>query len=509
MKTTSFLAQRIVRYTRVSIQYMGIYVSKQNTASQRQQIGLFLGPLLFFILLALPQPDGMPEHSMQVAAVAVLMATYWMSEAIPIPATALMPTVLFPILGVMPTAKVTLSYGNHLIFLFMGGFLIAVTIEKWQLHKRIALRTILLVGVSANQIILGFMLATAFLSAWISNTATAMMMVTIGLAVIKQAQHDTTESNDHSAFATALMLGIAYAASIGGIATLIGTPPNAILAGVIESSFGYSIGFAQWMSFGVPLSLIMLALCWFYLTHIAFQAEFDELPGGKHSICQQLNELGAMSSAEKKVLAVFILVAAGWLIRGLFDIQALESVKDSSIAIAGALLLFIIPADFKKGEYLLDWHTAKNIPWDIMILFGGGFALAAGFAQSGLTEWLANQLISLQGMNLIILVLTIVLLVIFLTEITSNTATASLLLPVMGAFAIAIQIHPLNLMVAVALSASFAFMLPVATPPNAIVFSSRQITIPQMAKTGLWLNIIGSILITVFVIFYLPRVFEL
>ena len=483
--------------------------SKIHTLSQRQQIGLFLGPVLFFILLALPQPADMPDHSMQVAAVAVLMATYWMSEAIPIPATALMPIVLFPLLGIMPTAKVTLAYGNHLIFLFMGGFLIAVTIEKWQLHKRIAPRTILFVGVSPNQIILGFMLATAFLSAWISNTATAMMMVTIGLAVIKQAQFSNSKQQDNSAFASALMLGIAYSASIGGIATLIGTPPNAILAGVIESTFGYSIGFAQWMGFGVPLSLIMLGLCWFYLTHVAFHAEFDELPGGKQSIHRQLSELGPMSAAEIKVLAVFIMVVSGWLIRGLFDIQALESVKDSSIAMAGALLLFIIPADFKKGEYLLDWETAKNIPWDIMILFGGGFALAGGFASSGLTEWIASQLIALQGMNLITIVFMIVLLVIFLTEITSNTATSSLLLPVMGAFAIAIQVHPLNLMVAVALSASFAFMLPVATPPNAIVFGSRQVSIPQMARTGLWLNIIGSVLITLFVIFYLPRIFEL
>jgi len=484
--------------------------SKIKISSQRQQIGLYLGPVLFFILLALPQSPDMPENSMQVAAVAVLMATYWMSEAIPIPATALMPIVLFPLLGIMDTSKVTLAYGNHLIFLFMGGFLIAVTIEKWQLHKRIALRTILLVGVSSNQIILGFMLATAFLSAWISNTATAMMMVTIGLAVIKQAQSYTdSEQNAKSSFASALMLGIAYSASIGGVATLVGTPPNAILAGVIESSYGYTIGFAQWMSFAVPLSLIMLGLCWFYLTQIAFKSEFDELPGGRQSIHQQLNELGPMSAAEIKVLLVFIMVAAGWLIRGLFEIQALESVKDSSIAMAGALLLFIIPADFKKGEYLLDWHTAKNIPWDIMILFGGGFALAGGFASSGLTEWIASQLIALQGMHLIIIVFMIVLLVIFLTEITSNTATASLLLPVMGAFALAIQVHPLNLMVAVAISASFAFMLPVATPPNAIVFSSRQVSIPQMARTGLWLNIIASLLITLFVIFYLPKIFEL
>jgi len=484
--------------------------SKSQILSSRQQIGLLLGPVLFFIVLALPQPIDMPDNSMQVAAVAVLMATYWMSEAIPIPATALMPIVLFPLLGIMETSKVTLAYGNHLIFLFMGGFLIAVTIEKWQLHKRIALRTILLVGVSSNQIILGFMLATAFLSAWISNTATAMMMVTIGLAVIKQTQsHSTNEQNNDSSFASALMLGIAYSASIGGIATLIGTPPNAILAGVIETSYGYTIGFAQWMSFGAPLSLIMLGLCWFYLTHIAFQSEFNELPGGKQSIRRQLDDLGTMSSAEIKVLLVFITVAASWLIRGLFDIQALASVEDSSIAMAGALLLFIIPADFKKGEYLLDWHTAKNIPWDIMILFGGGFALAGGFVSSGLTEWIANQLIALQGMNLIIIVFMVVLLVIFLTEITSNTATSSLLLPVMGAFAIAIQVHPLNLMIAVALSASFAFMLPVATPPNAIVFSSRQVSIPQMARTGLWLNIIGSVLITFFIIFYLPKIFEL
>ena len=446
---------------------------------------------------------------MQVAAIAALMATFWISEAIPIAATALLPIVLFPALGVMPTAKVTQFYGHHLIFLFMGGFLIAVSIEKWQLHKRIALHTILLVGVSSKQIILGFMLSTAFLSAWISNTATAMMMLTIGLAVIRQSQSSKKNPDESSDFSTALMLGIAYSASIGGVATLIGTPPNAILAGVLESNFNYSISFAQWMVFGVPLSLLMLTICWFYLTNIAFKPEFDELPGGKQSIVSQLNDLGRISSAEKKVLSVFLLVATGWLVRGLFDFEFLASVKDSSIAIAGALLLFIIPADYKKGKFLLDWETAKTIPWDIMILFGGGFALAGGFASSGLTEWLATQLNSLQGMNIIIIIFMAVLLVIFLTEITSNTATASLLIPVMGAFAIALQVHPLNLMVAVAISASFAFMLPVATPPNAIVFSSRKVSIPQMARAGFWLNIISSILITLFVIYYLPLTFDI
>ena len=479
-----------------------------NRISKRQLIGLITGPLLFLVTLALPQPVDMPDNSLQVAAVALLMASFWISEAIPIPATALLPIALFPFLGIMPTEKVTQYYGHHLIYLFMGGFLIAVSIEKWQLHKRMALRTILLVGVSSKQIILGFMVATAFLSAWISNTATAMMMVTIGLAVIKQVPPNLVDGKQ-SNFSTALMLGIAYSASIGGVATLIGTPPNAILAGVIESNFNYSISFSQWMAFGVPLSACMLFLCWYYLTHIAFKFEFDEFPGGKQNIQSQLTDLGPISTPEKRVLSIFLLVATGWLVRGLFDIPLLNSVKDSSIAITGALLLFIIPADFKKGEFLLDWNTAKKIPWDIMILFGGGFALAGGFASSGLTQWLASQLTALQGFDLIIIVFMVVLLVIFLTEITSNTATSSLLLPVMGAFALAIQVHPLNLMVAVALSASFAFMLPVATPPNAIVFSSRQVTIPQMAKAGFWLNILGSILITLFVIFYLPEVFEI
>ena len=481
--------------------------------SKQKLYGLIAGPLLFFILLLLPQPEGMPPYAMQVAAVAALMATYWISEAIPLAATALLPIVLFPLLGVMPTNEVTPAYANHLIYLFMGGFLIAVTIEKWNLHKRIALRTILLVGVTPDRIVLGFMLATAFLSAWISNTATAMMMVTIGLAVIRQINTelamDQSDRMNESGFATSLMLGIAYAASIGGVATLIGTPPNAILAGVIETNYGISISFIDWMKFGVPVSVSMLLICWFYLTRFAFHHEFDELPGGRGAIADELAQLGVMSSEEKKVLLVFVLVAAGWLLRGMLDLEALRLVKDSSIAMAGALLLFVIPSDLKKGEFLLDWKTAKTIPWDIIILFGGGFALASGFASSGLTEWMANQLLVLQGTSLLVIVAMVVLLVIFLTEMTSNTATASLLIPVMGAFALAIQVHPLNLMVAVAVAASYAFMLPVATPPNAIVFGSRQVTIQQMAKAGFWLNIVGAIIITVFVIWLLPFVFDL
>lgn len=478
-----------------------------------QYYGLLAGPLMFFILLLVPEPEAIPPHAMSVAAVASLMAIYWIFEVIPLAATALFPIVLFPLLGVLPATKVTQAYAHHLIYLFMGGFLIAVTIEKWNLHKRIALRTILIVGVTPQRILLGFMLATALLSAWISNTATAMLMLTIGLAVIQQIKResicDKTGSIDLSDFSTSLMLGIAYAASIGGVATLIGTPPNAILAGVVESTYGISISFVDWMLFATPLSIFMLAICWLYLTRLAFPPGFSRLPGGRDVIYEELKSLGAMSVQEKRVLAVFVLVIAGWLGRGLLNIDIFKQINDSTIAMAGALLLFIIPADIKKAEFLLDWKTAVTIPWDIIILFGGGFALASGFASSGLTEWMASQLLILKNVDLVIMVAMVVVLVIFLTEITSNTATASLVLPVMGAFALAVDLHPLYLMVAVAVAASYAFMLPVATPPNAIVFSSRQISMRQMARAGLWLNLVGVLLITLFVLFLLPQIFDL
>lgn len=477
--------------------------------SRRQKIGLLLGPGLFVLLLSLPLPEGLSAQAMGVVAVTLLMATFWISEAIPIPATALFPIALFPLLGVMPTAKVTLSYGNHLIFLFMGGFLIAMAIERWQLHKRIALHTVNLVGVSPNRVILGFMIATAFLSCWISNTATAMLMVTIGMAVLNQmADSEAGRDLTQTSFGVALMLGIAYAASIGGVATLIGTPPNAILAGVVEKQYGYTIGFAEWMLFAMPLSIVMLILTWFYLTRIAFRNNAPELPGGKAVIREQLSALGTMSKQERRVLAVFLFVVAAWLFRGLLPFDALKDVTDSAVAILGAILLFVIPADLKKGEFLLDWKTAVNIPWDIIILFGGGFALAAGFSASGLTEWIGSQLSLLQGTNSIVLIAVVVVMVIFLTEVTSNTATASLLLPVMAGFAMAANEPALSLMAAVALAASFAFMLPVATPPNAIVFSSRQVTIPQMARAGIWLNLVGTVLITIFVIQLLPIVLQ-
>ena len=476
--------------------------------AERRIIGLILGPLLFILLLILPTPPQMPAAALSVGAVAALMATWWITEAIPIAATALLPIVLFPLLGVSSTSSTTSAYANHLIYLFMGGFLIAMAMQKWNLHRRIALHTIHRIGVSPARIILGFMIATVFLSMWISNTATAMMMLPIALAVIGQLTSNTVsaaeEHTHHQTFGTALMLGIAYAASIGGVATLIGTPPNAILAGVVESLYQQRIGFATWMGFGLPLSLVMLAAAWFYLTRLAYPVGQCAAPELSDVIRQELTELGTMSRQERAVAIVFALVAISWIARGLLDLPALAGVSDASIAMAGALLLFVLPSDFKKREFLLDWPSAVKLPWDILVLFGGGFALAQGFSDSGLTTWIVTQLSILQGVPPMVLVLAVALVVIFLTEVTSNTATATLVLPVMGALAQAVEAQPLSLMVPAAVAASYAFMLPVATPPNAIVFSSRCITIPQMARAGLWMNLLASLVITAFVMMLLP-----
>ncbi len=475
----------------------------------RRTIGLFLGPVIFVCFIVIPGPENMSQGAMYTAGIALLMATWWLTEAIPIPVTALLPLVLFPALGVTTIADVSANYGNHIIFLFMGGFFIAKAVEKWNLHKRIALHTIRLVGVTPGRIILGFMLVTAFLSMWVSNTATTMMMVTIAMAILQQnndLENRTGPNPGHAMFATALMLGIAYAASIGGVATLIGTPPNAILAGIVEQQYGFTISFVDWMMFGLPLAIVMLAIAWVYLTKLAYRDIDFELTGGKKTIEQEINKLGTMSKQEKQVLIVFVSVAIAWIVRGLVDIEAFKMIKDSTIAIAGAIILFIIPASSDKNDFLLDWQTAVKIPWDILILFGGGFALAHVVASSGLTQWIGQALSVLEGSNLVIVILVVVTIVVFLTEITSNTATATLLVPVMGALASAIDSHPMGLMVAAALAASFAFMLPVATPPNAIVFSSRKVTIPQMARAGIWLNLAGIIVITIFIMLLLPTI---
>lgn len=476
-----------------------------------QLIGLILGPLLFILTLFFFSPEGLSSEGLAILASTIWIAIWWMTEAIPIPATSLLPIVLFPMAGGLDIDATTSAYGSDTIFLFMGGFVIALAMEKWNLHKRIALTIISLIGTNTDRIILGFMVATGFLSMWISNTATAMMMVPIGLAIIYQisdALKDKPEidtSKENFAFGKALMLGIAYSASIGGIATIIGTPPNTLLAAAIKDLYGFELSFAKWMLFGVPLAWIFIIIVWFYLVKIAFPLKIKKIPGGKSVIQSEKKKLGSASYEEKAVFVVFILAAFAWITRTFILNEFVNpNIKDATIAIMAALVLFIIPSKNVKGGHLIDWETAVKLPWGILLLFGGGLSIAAGFTESGLSNWIGSQLSGLEGMNILVVIAVVAALVIFLTEITSNTATASMMFPIMASLAIALGIHPFAVMVAAAVAASCAFMLPVATPPNAVVFGSGYLRIPDMAKAGFALNIIGVILVTAAIYFYLP-----
>jgi len=482
-----------------------------------RRIALIAGPVLFIGILVAPTPEGMSENGQRVAATAVLMALWWITEAIPIPATSLLPLALFPLLGVMNAKDVGPEYGHPTVWLFAGGFFIAMAMQKWNLHERIALRTIRLTGTNLHGLVFGFMLATAFLSMWISNTATCVMMVPIGIAVIEQLKKNIEPSKVEN-FSVAVMLGIAYAASIGGLTTLVGTPPNGVLVAQMDKLFGQSdiIGFGEWFIMALPLSAVFFPITWLLLTRVLF-------PLGSHTrsleaeatIAERLAGLGPMSRGERIVLGVSSAAALSWIFRkdlnfGFVQIPGWSNlfpesafIHDGTVAIFYTAVLFLFPVNWKRGEFALDWEWAKRIPWGILILFGGGLALAAGFVQSDLVEWIGSKLDLLQGVSPIIIVFAVVILMTFTTEMTSNTATTNIMLPILAAAAAhALGVHPLLLMIPATLSASCAFMLPVATPPNAIIFGSGQVTIRQMARAGLLLNIIGGILIviTVYVI---------
>ncbi len=454
----------------------------------RQKVGLVLGPLLFLCIL-LSDIDGLSWEAKSIAASTAWIACWWLTEAIPIPATSLLPIILFPLLGALEVGKVTAEYGNQIIFLLIGGFFIAIAMEKWRLHVRIALLIVRTIGTSPRRTIAGFMAATAFISAWISNTATAMMMVPIATAIIYQASKAGEDKN----FNTAMMLSVAYAASIGGIATLIGTTPNLIFAGIYRTFYNTEITFLQWASFGAPLAFFILIACWAYLVYVAYPPRIKVLGEG---INEEIAKLGKITIQERRVLAVFLLVAALWITRALWG-KYLPMIMDSSIAIFGAFLLFLIPAG--KEEALLKWNDALRLPWDVVLLLGGGLAIAKGFTETGLDVWIANQLLFLKVMPAVVIILAVVTLTIFLTEITSNTATATIIIPVTASLAAALGIEPMGLMIAAAISASLAFMLPVATPPNAIVYGTGFVTIPQMAKAGLWMNLLCIAIITIYI----------
>ncbi len=469
-------------------------------------IPLLMGPALFVLMELLDPPATMSMEAYQVLCVTAWVAVWWITEAIPIAVTAMLPIVLFPLTGALDLSTTTASFGHKYMFLYLGGFLLAIAIEKWNLHKRIALNIINLIGSNVNTIILGFMIATGIMSMWISNTATSVMMLPIGMAVVSQFKKgDNGKSSDALFVGKALMLAIAYSASIGGFATLIGTPPNLVLAGVLETTYGVKISFMDWMKFGLPISALLMLSCWFYLTRFAFKFEQKEFPGGRAEIKSMLANLGNMSSMEKIVLVVFLGTAVLWMTRSLIE-KVIPAIDDTIIAMIAGTSLFILPA--KKNIRIIDWKDCVNIPWGIILLFGGGMALAEGFAATGLAQWIAHQMTHMQGLSLLMLILVLVASVNFLTEITSNLATTAMLLPVLAPMALAFDLHPFMLMVSVTISASCAFMLPVATPPNAVVFGSGYLRIPDMIRVGVWMNLISIVIVTLFTYYLLPHLWN-
>tara|TARA_Y100001933_G_scaffold265209_1_gene337073 strand:+ start:8811 stop:10259 length:1449 start_codon:yes stop_codon:yes gene_type:complete len=475
----------------------------------KQKIGLVLGPLAFFYILFFFHPEGLNDEGNAVLASVAWVAIWWITEAISISATALLPIVLFPVSGGLELGETTASYGHKYIFLYMGGFILALAIEKWNLHRRIALSIIKIVGTNITSIVLGFMLATALLSMWISNTAATVMILPMAMAIVTQLRDNPkTIENENLNFGKVLMLGIAYSASIGGVATLIGTPTNLVLAGVVQTTFGEEITFSQWFLFGFPIAFILLFICWKYLTKFAFKFTQKSFPGGREEIETQLKELGKMSFEEKIVLAVFITTALAWISRSFLLQELIPGIDDTVISIASAVLLFVFPTS-TKGKHLMTWEDAVKLPWGIVLLFGGGLALAAGFESSGLALWIGNKLIALKTVPFIILLLILIATVNFLTEITSNIATTAMLLPVLVSLAPVLGVHPYYLMISATVAASCAFMLPVATPPNAVVFGSGYLKMNDMVTKGIWMNIISIILLTIIVYFVLPMVWDL
>ncbi len=478
--------------------------------STKQIIGLILGPLGFAVVMIADIPN-LTSSGEAVLACTFWIATWWVTEPIPMAATSLLPIVLLPLTGGATVKATTAVYGDKMLFLFIGGFMIAIAIEKWQLHKRIAMNIILTVGTNAQRIVLGFILATGFLSMWISNTATTLMMVTIGMALISQLlvyMNDESQEIKNN-LGKALLLGIAYSASIGGLATLIGTPTNVIFTAMAKQIFDAEVTFADWFFFALPMVLVLLMLCWWVLVKLVFPMDTIDIPGGRETIEKELSDLGKMSSEEKAIAVVFGVTAIAWILRSFVLQKLLPGIDDTVIALAGAIVLFLLPAKSQPGSKILDWESAVKLPWGIILLFGGGLSLAAAFQSSGLAMWIGEQLTLLEGIHVVLLVLAIALFVNFMTEVTSNVATASIILPILATLAAIVGVHPYALMIAATLASSCAFMLPIATGPNAIVFGAGRLEISDMIKAGFRLNLISSFLIVVTIYFLIPLVMDI
>ena len=468
---------------------------------------IFLGPLATLLISMLPAPSSLTPEAWMLVALTGWMVVWWMTEAAPVAITALLPIPMMPLLGISGQKAVAASYGNPLIFLFLGGFLIAAAMQKWGLHKRLALRVVQMAGSSGSSIVGGFMIATAFLSMWISNTATALMMFTVGISLVEFIKSKVADQDQVRRFGIALMLGIAYSASIGGVGTLIGTPPNTLMASFLSNSYNIEIDFATWMLMGLPIVIIMLPLVWLLLCKWIFPVGELDLGSATDLVDRELHAMGSMSRGERTVAIVFAITALLWITRKwLVGVTGL-AITDTTIALIAASLLFVIPASREQGQFTVDWSAARTVPWDILLLFGGGLALAGAFKSTGLAGSIGEAVGALDYLSAAMIILITIVSIIFLTEITSNTATTATFLPIMGAVAVGLGLSPMVLAIPVALSASMAFMMPVATPPNAIVFAYEGMHISDMMKAGVWLNLLTIGLVYVAMLVLAPMIF--
>lgn len=474
-----------------------------------QDIGIWAGPAVCLLMLFIGPQGGLEAPAWRTAAVGAWMAIWWATEARPVGVTAFLPLLLFAPLGITSMREAASHYANPIIYLYLGGFMIALAMQRWDLHRRIALVLLTASGTDGRSLVGGFMLTAALLSMWMTNTSTTMMLlpiVTSVIAVIADTVREISEDERRN-FNLCLLLGTAFGATIGGVATLVGTPPNAFLAAFLAENYGIEISFARWMLVGVPVTAIMLPLCWLVLTRMVYPISFHTSTETRELLQNLKASLGPPSSAERRVGIIFLCVVAGWMTRPwLSKFLPLDGVTDPGIVMAAAFVMFLVPSGGRNTLRLLNWQQTKELPWEILILFGGGLSLAAAVSTTGLAHWLGTSLVPLGAWGIAAIVVGAVVLVIFLTELTSNLATTATLLPVLAALALELGVSPITLTVPVALAASCAFMLPVATPPNAIVFGSGMITIPQMAKAGLVMNILGIVLLSLVALFLAPQI---
>lgn len=486
------------------------HASTGDSPALYQRFGLALGPLAAALIGLFLSPEGLSREGVLVAAVGAWMAIWWATEAVPVAITAFLPMIVLPLLGVAPIGEITSPYAHPIIYLFFGGFVVALAIERCGLHRRIALGVFRMVGTDARALVGGFMLAAAIVSMWISNTSTTLMLLPIAVSVATVIGETMPELPERQRvnFGIALLLGLAYGATLGGLSTLVGTPPNAFMVGFMADSYGIEIDFARWMLVGVPVSAILLPIAWLTLTRLVFPVNFRASDDAMKHITQMRAALGPMSKAEVRTAILFAFLVLGWIGRGaLSSLPVIGSVSDTGVAMVAALAAFLIPSG-RNGQALMAWEDMSKLPWGVLILFGGGLALAAAVSGSGLALWLGQQLSPLGAVNLALLVIAATALVIFLTELTSNLATTATFLPVIAAIAVETGQDPLVFVIPVTLAASCAFMLPVATPPNAIVFSSGLVSIPEMARAGLLLNVIAVAILALIAMTLSPLVFQ-